>query len=108
MNVIVEGKATVYNYSRIIMDDQEEEEFDYDEDPVLDPVQQSPIAKPLLEELSKRILDHQPTREETKKWNDEERRIALDAFDKYGKEYAMISGMLGTKTEDQVRNFYNK
>lgn len=41
-------------------------------------------------------------------WTDEEKSIFLDAFSTYGKDFAMISQCLGTRSRDQCKVFFSK
>ncbi|ORE10190.1 hypothetical protein BCV72DRAFT_221945 [Rhizopus microsporus var. microsporus] len=41
------------------------------------------------------------------KWTDREKETAIEAFKQYGRNFAQVSSLLPSKTEEQVRNFYH-
>jgi len=49
----------------------------------------------------------QPHYEEVARWTEEDKNKALEALKLYGRDFASVSQMVGTKTEDQCRNFYH-
>ena len=72
------------------------------------PRQRQGLLQPLSwesPEQSKEIV--LPEEDLTSPWTEEERITAIEAFEQYARDFAGIAQLLGTKTEDQVRNFYN-
>jgi len=49
----------------------------------------------------------QPHYEEVARWTEEDKDKAMEAFKLFGRDFASVSQMVGTKTEDQCRNFYH-
>ncbi|KAI9209098.1 uncharacterized protein BJ171DRAFT_488495 [Polychytrium aggregatum] len=45
--------------------------------------------------------------EEVARWTDEDKIRAQAAFEKYGRNFALVALAVGTKSEDQCRNYYN-
>ncbi|CAO3612503.1 unnamed protein product [Cunninghamella blakesleeana] len=42
----------------------------------------------------------------TAKWNDQDKQAAVEAFKQYGRDFVKVSAKVGTKTDEQCRNFY--
>lgn len=43
----------------------------------------------------------------TAKWTEKDKETAIDAFKRHGRNFVRVSSLVGTKTEDQCRNFYH-
>ncbi|KAK9768815.1 DNA-binding protein snt1 [Basidiobolus ranarum] len=42
----------------------------------------------------------------TARWSEEDRHVALQAYKKFGQDFYSVSRVVGSKTEEQCRNFY--
>ncbi|RUP44081.1 hypothetical protein BC936DRAFT_149967 [Jimgerdemannia flammicorona] len=47
------------------------------------------------------------TSNSTAKWSAEDRVMAVEAYKRHGRDFEMVARIVGTKTEDQCRNFYH-
>ncbi|KAI8149349.1 hypothetical protein BJV82DRAFT_708241 [Fennellomyces sp. T-0311] len=44
---------------------------------------------------------------QTAKWTDKDKEAAIEAFKAHGRNFTRVATLVGTKTEDQCRNFYH-
>ncbi|KAL7753254.1 DNA-binding protein snt1 [Sorochytrium milnesiophthora] len=47
------------------------------------------------------------TPREIARWSEEDKRRGIEAFNRYGKDYKRVAELVGTKTEEQCKNFFS-
>ncbi|ORX89256.1 hypothetical protein K493DRAFT_358417 [Basidiobolus meristosporus CBS 931.73] len=80
------------------------------------PESQKPRRKPRTKQRQHPLPDNDEERRRkpsppqsspaTARWSEEDRHVALQAYKKYGQDFYSVSKVVGSKTEEQCRNFY--
>lgn len=59
-----------------------------------------------IDDDSKELLPPETTNRLSSRWNNEEFNLAITGFRMYGKKFSAIAGIIGSKSDAQVRTFF--